>query len=394
MNKLLNTLNNILSNLRIILIQNIIIYKNKLLIIYFFIFFKKKKIKIKSLFAFKLDYKNQEGASGWLNFILTNINKYSIYKFKNLEDINILKYSDYIIEKLIIFFPQSLGFEVSAKLINCSKKIIFFVNDNITFCKKSYNVAFKKECFNCLPNFNPYMECKHFPYPNSDANYVKFLNSLKKKSKSILFICASSNHIKITNSIFPNSKVLRINHNSSHFENIKVKKNNNYKNDFLFHANTLEAKGYFYFLELAKNNPNKIFFVPNSDSIGDTYYKNIIFEKKTWNNGLQEKIYETKIILCPSFWSANFEGSVLKTMLMGKCCAVIRNKMSFSDEVPNNSIIKLTGNIKYDSKYLEEKLNNKQVLEKIGKNARSWALNYLKNNYKKKIKLIDAFLKD
>ena len=61
------------------------------------------------------------------------------------------------------------------------------------------------------------------------------------------------------------------------------------------------------------------------DLVKDFYYKNITFEKKNWNNGLQEIIYETKIILCPSFWSSNFEGSVLKTMLMGKCCAIIKN---------------------------------------------------------------------
>ena len=122
--------------------------------------------------------------------------------------------------------------------------------------------------------------------------------------------------------------------------------------------------------------------------------KNIHFDKMNWNNGLQEKINETKIILCPSLWSAIFEGSVLKSMLMGKCCAIIKNANSFSNDIPNNSIIKLSGNIILDSKILRKELNNTQKIEKIGHNARIWSLKYINNNWKKDIKFLDTFLKD
>ena len=115
--------------------------------------------------------------------------------------------------------------------------------------------------------------------------------------------------------------------------------------------------------------------------------------KKNWNNGLQEIIYETKIILCPSFWSANFEGSVLKTMLMGKCCAIIENINSFSIDIPNNAIVKLSGNYIKDSNLLKEKLKNISEIERIGKNARFWALKYIKDNPKKDTKFLDDFLK-
>ena len=361
-------------------------------------FFTKKIHNIKSLFAFDLDVrdlkKKQYGAYGWLNYIFKNINKHSQNKFKYLKDINFKHYHNYKIERLLIFFPQGLGYELSSKLIKSSRKIIFFVNDNVMFCKRSYNTVFNKECFKCLKKFNPYKSCDHFAHTSKDSSYIDFTNTLKNKSKSILFICHSSSHVKIINSVFPNSKVMEFKHISPEFKNIKLKKNKTYKYDFLFHANMVEAKGYFYFIKLAKVNPNSNFFMPDYDLVKDFYYKNITFDKKNWNNGLQEKIYETKIILCPSFWSANFEGSVLKTMLMGKCCAIIKNDNSFSVDIPSNSIIKLSGNLKQDSNLLKKKLMNTSEIDKIGKNARLWALKYIKDNSKKETKFLDIFLKD
>ncbi len=361
-------------------------------------FFTKQIHNIKSLFAFDLDPKDlkkkQYGAYAWLNYIVPNIDKYSKYKFKKLKDINFKHYYDYKIERLLIFFPQGIGLEISSKLIKSSRKIIFYVNDNIIFCKRSYNTVFNKECFKCFKKFNPYKVCDHLAHSSKDSSYIDFINTLKNKSKSILFICHSTSHVKIINSVFPNSKVMEFKNISPEYKNINIKKNNIYKYDFLFHANMVEAKGYFYFIKLAKANPNLKFFMPDYDLINNLYYKNVIFDRIRWNNGLQEKIYETKIILCPSFWSANFEGSVLKTMLMGKCCAIMKNKMSFSNDIPNNSIIKLSSNLNNDSKLLSKKLNNIDEIEKIGKNARIWALNYIKNNPKKEIKFLDSFLKD
>ena len=215
----------------------------------FHFFFEKKIHNIKSLFAFDLDpkdlKKNQYGAYAWLNYIVPNINKYSKYKFKKLKDINLKHYYNYKIERLLIFFPQGLGLEISSKLINSSRKIIFYVNDNIIFCKKSYNTAFNKECFKCLKKFNPYKSCDHFLPTSKDSSYINFINTLKNKSKSILFICHSSSHVKIINSIFPNSKVMEFKNIAPEYKNIQVKRNKIYKYDFLFHANMIEAKGYF-----------------------------------------------------------------------------------------------------------------------------------------------------
>ena len=143
---------------------------------------------------------------------------------KYLKDINFKHYHNYKIERLLIFFPQGLGYEVSSKLIKNSRKIIFFVNDNVMFCKKSYNTAYNKECLKCLKKYNPYKSCEHFPKPSKDSSYINFLNALKNKSKSILFVCHSSSNVEIINSKFPNSKVLEFKNISLEYKNIKVKK--------------------------------------------------------------------------------------------------------------------------------------------------------------------------
>ena len=78
---------------------------------------------------------------------------------------------------------------------------------------------------------------------------------------------------------------------------------------------------------------------------------------------------------------------------MGKCCAIIENINSFSIDIPNNAIVKLSGNYIKDSNLLKEKLKNISEIERIGKNARFWALKYIKDNPKKDTKFLDDFLK-
>ena len=68
--------------------------------------------------------------------------------------------------------------------------------------------------------------------------------------------------------------------------------------------------------------------------------------------------------------------------------------MSFAKDIPDNSIIKLTSNSNIDSKILRKKLDDTNEIDKIGRNARIWVLNYINNNLKKEVKLLDNFLND
>ena len=80
----------------------------------------------------------------------------------------------------------------------------------------------------------------NFAYINK--SYVNFTNTLKNKSKSILFVCHSSSHVKIINSVFPNSKVMEFKHIAPSFKDVKIKKKKPYKNDFLFGFYKIHSK--------------------------------------------------------------------------------------------------------------------------------------------------------
>ena len=127
------------------------------------------------------------------------------------------------------------------KLFCNGKEVIFYhfqdsmiINSKIIIMGLSnyyvnINPIIKKLYLKCLKKYNPYKSCEHFPYPSKDSSYINFINTLKSKSKSILFVCHSSSNVKIINSKFPNSKVLEFKNISLTFKDIIVKKNKTYK---------------------------------------------------------------------------------------------------------------------------------------------------------------------
>ena len=68
----------------------------------------------------------------------------------------------------------------------------------------------------------------------------------------------------------------------------------------------------------------------------------------------------SKIIICPSVWTYPVESAVIKSLLLKKGVAIISNHHSFSDTIPHNCIIKLTGNIKEDIIILSEEKKKKK----------------------------------
>ena len=78
---------------------------------------KKKVINVDAVFAYNSDYRNQEGAYGYLHYYIKMISKYSRFSFKNLTNLNYKSYRRYKIKKLIIFLPQSLGFDIKTAVI-------------------------------------------------------------------------------------------------------------------------------------------------------------------------------------------------------------------------------------------------------------------------------------
>jgi len=282
------------------------------------------------------------------------------------------------VNKLVIFHQQSIGYNLTTSLILNSNDIEFYILDSNFFCKKSYNEYNSKTCFKCFENFDPYDDCIHQPYEANDLDYIKFINTLRDQEKKITFLVQTQGYKKILINKFPLAKVkkLKMKHDRLIYDNIESFDSKNFSYDFFFHAHITTPKGLKYFFRLAKKMHNKKFFLPsNKNFIGLSL--NIIVKNISWGKTFVEEIKKTKIILCPSIWTYPVESALIKSMLLKKAVAIIDVKNSFSEEIPNNCVIKLTGDIENDSAILKSFLNEKKYL-KIANNAFNWATNYLK----------------
>jgi hypothetical protein len=286
------------------------------------------------------------------------------------------------IKCLVLFHVQSINYKLCSKLISKAEEIEFWVLDAVIFCKKSYNSYGGKVCFKCFHNFEPFEDCFHFPdLHNTDSEYKKFHDLLIEKEKNITYICQNDNYVKIVNKKFKNSKtVLRtlvfnelrdfaINYNKKIFKD--------YSFDVSFHANFAEAKGINYFLKIVETKKNLKFFLPHYDDKIFNELNNLVIKNYRWGNRLIEYYEKTKIILCPSFWTCPPEAAVIKSMLMGKVVGIIDAQYSFSNEIPDNAVLKLTGILSNDIEKIDKILSSDETLFQISNNAREWSRRYI-----------------
>jgi hypothetical protein len=282
------------------------------------------------------------------------------------------------VNKLVVFHQQSISYNLTTLLILNSKDIEFYILDANFFCKKSYNEYGNKSCFKCFEKFDPYDDCIHHPYVAKDLDYIKFVNTLRTQEKKITFLVQTEGYRRILISKFPLAKVkkLKMKHDRLVYDNIESFDNKNLNYDFFFHAHLTRPKGIEYFIRLAKKMHYEKFFLPSHKNfIGLSL--NIIIKNISWGKTFVEEIKKTKIVLCPSIWTYPVESALIKSMLLKKAVAIIDIKNSFSEEIPDDCVIKLTGDTNNDSVTLKFFLNEKRYL-KIANNGFNWATSYLK----------------
>jgi hypothetical protein len=283
-----------------------------------------------------------------------------------------------LVDKLVIHHPQSLSYKFTSALINSANKIDYWVIDASFFCKKSYNSRNGESCIRCIEHFQPFDDCNHFPRFSNESSYINFLNSIEKNKEKINFIVQTDGYKKLILKRYGvKSKVEKVKMIINSFYLIKNEGDKKIEYDFGFHANTLEAKGYFYFLSLAKKNHKKIFFIPSKYDLDYVKYKNLVSKNLSWENGLKEELLKCRIIICPSLWLNTVEAGVIKSMLLGKPVALVGIENGFSEDLPENSFIKLTGNTHDDSIILSQYLGDIKALNRVGKKGKEWAKNYI-----------------
>lgn len=285
------------------------------------------------------------------------------------------------IESLVIFHQQSIGYDLSSQFILRSNNIKLYVLDTNFFCKKSYNEYNNKPCFSCYNNFKPYDDCFHHPRgKENDSDYVNFLKILSIKVKNIQFIVQTTGYKKLIQDKFQTSNVLlkKMLHDKLKFNNDSLdNKIKNFKFDFFYHAHISPAKGVNYFCNLANLMPDKKFFLPNNYNY-KKISNNVYLKKINWGKKFIDEINNSKIILCPSVWTYPVESSIIKSMLLKKGVAIIDSKYSFSELIPDNCIIKLTGNLDEDVLILANIIKRNAYTD-YGKNGYEWVMKYLKH---------------
>jgi len=109
--------------------------------------------------------------------------------------------------------------------------------------------------------------------------------------------------------------------------------------------------------------------------------KNIIFKDITWESGLKDYVTNSKVILCPSLWSENIAGALIKSFIFNGVVALIPFKYSFANDLPDNIYYKLdVNNFNNSIKGLMELICNDNLRANLKKDSQKWANAYLKEN--------------
>ncbi|MDH5403328.1 MAG: hypothetical protein OEY49_12605 [Candidatus Heimdallarchaeota archaeon] len=294
--------------------------------------------------------------------------------------------------KVLIIHPQSLGFNNFFKLIKNNICEIYIV-DNSYFCLKSYN-QFKNEfnaCLRCLSSrtFVEASNCSPYPFPYSRNENIKNLIKWTDESNSISYLVQNQNQASLLMKHFGREVSIKVvGLYTTEFDNHpSMQILNDHEYDIVYHGSILKAKGFLYFCSLIMNLKKFRILIPFSPSIVKEQYKNIdssIFSSEnisfinmTWESGLQQVIEKCKLVVCPSLWSAPIEGAIIKSILHNGCVAIYNAHYSFSNELPENIVVKLGENLDKSAAHIENILLNTENRKILINKSKEWYKNYI-----------------
>jgi hypothetical protein len=284
-----------------------------------------------------------------------------------------------LIRAVVIHHPQSLGYWLTWRLIRNSEQVDYWVLDASFFCKQSYNHHDQQPCTRCLKTYDPYQDCRHFPNRFvAKGTYLKYRASLQEHAEKIVFHVQTDSYVRLLSEGIAVAKTIRKDKMLvPSFYTCTFWPTGRQTHDFLFHANPVSAKGFDYFLALAGILKHRSFFVPSKRSAPAGELANVSFEDVNWNSGLQDRIAGSKVVLCPSLWSAPVEAAVVKSFLLGKPVGLVESVYSLANELPEGCFIPLTGDAAEDAAALERIVSDAAALERIAAAGRDWAERYI-----------------
>lgn len=254
--------------------------------------------------------------------------------------------------EVILIHPQTIGYVNFLELLKSNKVIKIYVMDNSFFCIKSYNVLNGTECLKCLNDVDALdKSCMPFPINYDKDKNISYLKSYQKFSSKIIFYTQNNKQSDLVKKHFGGKiKICQIGLKTGEYFENNFLRDKAQQYDVVYHGANVEAKGFLYFVELAKRMPDIMFFLPyNPDKLPyDTLPDNLICKDMTWNTGLKEMVINAKLVLCPSLWSAPIEGALLKSIHYNGNVGIVKTEYGFGNDIPNDILLKLSPDI-YDA---------------------------------------------
>ena len=317
-------------------------------------------------------------------------------------------------KNLILIHPQSIGYKNVIKLIE-NNNVFIYLMDCSFFCVKSYNHRENTfdSCLLCLMGNYKYARiynCKPFPIKYRLNDNIDFLEKLNDLSQNITFITQNPSQTKLIKKHYGNSiKVheagLFTNDLECLFPHTNAEKIKSIPDiDFIFHGAASEVKGLLYVLNIASKLKQYSFLIPASfescekiagHEISNMDIKNVRFLDINWESGLKEYVMNSKVVLCPSLWSAPIEGALIKSITFNGVIALVPTSYSFANDLPESIYCKLNINdLNETTAILTELIENDVYRNNLRENAQNWGKVFLNDNRTIVIKLNDIITHD
>lgn len=277
-------------------------------------------------------------------FVINEILKRRKSKYTFASKLKTIKNSE-----VILIHPQTIGYESFLVLLKDNEVIKTYVMDNSFFCIKSYNILNGSECLKCLNDIDSVdRTCAPFPTNYDKDRNLSYLKTYQSFASKIIFYTQNNKQSDLVKNHFgKKTKVCQIGLKTGEFFEKDFVKDKNKQYDVVYHGANVEAKGFLYFIELAKKMHGYTFFIPyNSEKIPYSILpNNLICKDVTWNTGLKEMVINAKLVLCPSLWSAPIEGALLKSIHYNGNVGIVSTKYGFGNDIPNDTVLKLSADI-------------------------------------------------
>jgi hypothetical protein len=244
------------------------------------------------------------------------------------------------------------------------KKVEYFAIDNSYFCNKSYNVLNDKACFSCLGNSGVSAirnNCKNFPAnKNAFSAFIERYIIRRFCINSTIYSLSDASS-SLINQVFPKSDPVSIGFSTIELRkelSLYNKKNFPNRKYFVFHGSNNEAKGFLYSLALANEMKEYEFIFPMPKPAQTITSSNCRFIDMRWESGLREYLSNALFILCPSTWTYTPEAAMLKSFILNDNVGYFDIKNSFSEDIPNDLGVKLSGDTFIDARKIEKKIRS------------------------------------